>query len=234
MTRALPFIAVLAVTGVAIAAACGGQVYGNPLGYLDDAGVFHSPDGAVVFGPGSACIGYDSATFDTVWPRASCSTDDECNQWLRAHVPTGYAWGATCALDGTSSTSKSCYAHFIGEQPTINTGAGVYCTPGPEGDAYCNALLNQFISGDGHAESGCVRLCEMVTPENNTPYCKPGTDVWKCAPAWPGQSCACDNTTLFRFELCVQRGDASHCEPPCTPPPDAAAPLPLPDAQAEQ
>jgi hypothetical protein len=227
---ALAAAAVVTAAGVVIVLACGGQVYGNPLGYLDDGGVFHSPDGAIVFGPGSACVGYDRAAFDSILPAISCSTDDDCNQWLHAHVPTGYAYDATCTQAGAV---KKCNAQFIGGQPTINTGAGVYCTPGPEGDAYCTALLNQFLLGDGHSRSSCVRLCQLNSPENNPPYCEPGTDQYKCSPAQPLENCACDQTTLAKLELCVDRGDASHCEAPCTPPPDGGL-SPLPDAGADQ
>jgi len=219
MRRLLFNIVAATTTGLAAVAACGGEVFGNPIGYLDDGGVFHSPDGAVVFGPGSACPGYDSAAFASLGSSEPCSTDQECADWFRAHAPSNYTWNAKCT-QGIETTAKTCTADFVNEVATVNTGAGVSCTPGAEGDAYCTAMYGQFLLGDARVSSTCTHLCKMHIPEQGPPYCESGTDVYKCSTGRPGESCTCDDTPLANLELCVERGDGGeHCEVPCAAPP---------------
>ena len=45
-------VGVAGATVVVMAPGCGGAL-GGPIGMLDDAGVFHLPDGGILFGPGT-------------------------------------------------------------------------------------------------------------------------------------------------------------------------------------
>jgi hypothetical protein len=230
MSRASFFIGTLMVGALAIAVACGGRE--QPLsppgpGYVDDAGLAHYSDGGVVPTRGGACVGFDSGAFASLYPLPSCSSDAECQAWLSEHVPKGYASQPACVKQGGSNPTYSCGADFLLEYsqtlaPMRDQGTP-YCTPGPEGDAYCQALFDQFVVGDAHVAVGCHHRCNLISPEHGASYCEPNSDYSICEALVAGY-CGCVAAT-DDLDLCVYRGDsdAATCEPPCAPPPAALA-----------
>jgi hypothetical protein len=232
----------LGVVTVLYASSCGGQIYGNPLGFLDDAGTYHSPDGAVLFGPGSSCVGYDPAKFAQLEPLPACEGDDFCKSWLAATVPPGYPFGAPkCSKDSvqpTNDTPSVCGAYWRVASTSTYSLNPIYCTPGPSGDAFCRAFLNQFVVGGGQAGALCVHQCNYLDPEPGTesPYCaSDGPNFYACV-AEDFETCSASAVSgpqaLQRYELCVHRGDGGYAdlEPPCAVPP----PVPISDAGDDQ
>ncbi len=72
---------VLVLAARVIVMGCGGAF---APGYLDDAGVYHLGDGATLFVPGSACVGWDAAHASDPSPpcTSSDSFDPACNAWI--------------------------------------------------------------------------------------------------------------------------------------------------------
>jgi len=196
--------------------ACGGQIYGNPLGYLDDAGTYHASDGAVLFGPGSACSNYDPSNFARLEPQPKCANTD-CNTWLDSAIPPGYPMHAGCQ-------GGSCGAGLTVSANTTPEPYPVYCTPGAVGDAYCSAFLTQFVIGGGRAIAHCVHQCSEISPENGgSPYCASGgPDFYACVAGEPGSDCSATRRPTTNDELCVIRGASASSEIPCAPPPSIA------------
>jgi hypothetical protein len=135
----------LALAGAiaAIAFACGGRIASGPPGTLDDAGVFRSPDGQVLFAPGSACITYDAAHYievSSAAPTCEEATGTEspsCEAWAGdAGLSFGYLPYAECRF-GRCSLAESALAIHPNEP-------AVACVWGPDGNAYCQAFYRQF------------------------------------------------------------------------------------------
>ena len=132
---------------------CGGQT----LPYVDDAGVYHAADGAVVFAPGTACVGWDASHLND--PPPSCATDSgfsfsaACPPWSAGLTPPGYPGGvALCEYDQGSVDGSAHCASFIddaGDFPTCPS-------PDTEGNQFCVAWAQQFVV-NGKAFSGCVQ-----------------------------------------------------------------------------
>lgn len=204
------------------AVSCGGQIYGNPLGYLDDGGTFHAPDGAVLFGPGSACGNYDPTKFANLVPLPTCDNDTFCEAWSAETLPSGYMPDPKCRDFNGKKFCGGIWSWDPNEMPEPNP---IYCTAGPAGDAYCSALLSQFVIG-GRADAYCRHQCDVISPEHGgSPYCRSGgPDFYACVAGVAGVDCAGSGRPTSNFELCVERGDAGYgpSEVPCQPPPAIA------------
>lgn len=186
---------------------CGGQVVGNPLGSLDDAGVFRAPDGAIQFGPGSACPGYDPNNFAhaTVGP---CTTSVDCIAPITNSAPPNYPFvrnvdcppPAICAEAQLSSNQSSASDRIA-------------CTVGTDGDKYCAAFYGQFVVGNGQVEVTCQGVCRFSDGPNGTKICNPDAQSGACTPS------ACSKAPNSALALMVVRGDAGPiCEAPCAAP----------------
>ncbi len=157
MNRALLSIALASAGAIAIVVfACGGRIASGPPGTLDDAGVFHSPDGQILFAPGSACVGYDAAHFIEV--SAAAPT---CEEATGTESPTCEAWAGDAGLSfgylpyaecrwGRCSLAESSLA-INGNEPAVA------CVWGAEGDAYCQAFYRQFAL-HGIVGGGCTKI----------------------------------------------------------------------------
>ena len=157
-----------------VALACGGLVANGPPGTLDDAGVFHEPDGYVLFGPGSACTDYDASHFlELTTSPPSCSDPGSvagggsnesasCEAWaLDAGLTFGYLPNVECLV------GKCRFPIINGKDPAL------HCSWGTSGaDAYCTAFFQQFTvthtavgfcerSGD---HDKCASTCSWMDP----------------------------------------------------------------------
>jgi hypothetical protein len=211
--RAVSCILISVVAAGVVWLACGGLINGPPSGYLDDAGIFHDPDGGVIFAPGSACSGYDAASF-VYLPSVKCTNDDQCRAALASIEPPKYPLvNASCTNGGT------CGAHWVPTQNLSPPADGtIFCNAGLDGDAYCAAYFGQFVLGGGQVQSSCLHQCDILSPENGPPSCKPGTDYFACGLNTPdNHTCFCGDGPISNYELCVVRvdGGAAECEPPC-------------------
>src|SRR5450432_3082097 len=63
---------------IGVFVACGGATKID-IGYVDDAGVYHDEDGAVLFAPASRCIGFDASIVPPL-----------CTQPISTSSPDGY------------------------------------------------------------------------------------------------------------------------------------------------
>jgi hypothetical protein len=212
-------------------------VYGNPLGYLDDAGAFHSPDGAVVFSPGSACGNYSPSSFPTALG-ASCSTDDDCQTWIASHFPPSYpVFNFGCHSNRCDISAIPLGAGNPTPAQDHGPGKEVYCTPGPEGDNYCTAFFEQFILGDAHVLAWCQDECvvESAGQPPSADQCVAGTEFHACVTTGPDNASCYAQGSFADLQLCVERTDAgfANTEIPCAPPPEASEAGPA-DAGTEQ
>ncbi len=243
---ALRFIALVGAGALIVAGACGGKLVGyDTPGGFDDAGVFHQPDGAVLFGPGSGCAGFDAAAYT---PAPACSplspvhdlvadTNSTCNTWA-GNFSIGYpvytlCWACPSAQDPRCAQDAGPYACGAQLDPRKDGGAPVRCNPGPEGDAYCAAFYQQFVRGDGKAMGRCDMVC---LPNDNcdcwkdAPYERNGTDHkygdWGYSPRCPDRDfvgmCVdpCGGGHAVPESLCVKRpGRTASMEGYCADPP---------------
>jgi len=117
--------------------------------YFDDAGVYHAPDGAVLFVPGSACVGFDASHVSDPPPACDVSPDAAlndrgvpiaCSPW--PSVPTGFPINfSACIPDFSSGPPDG--GHCMTEEDT----SLVERCPSADavGDAYCQAWAQQFV-----------------------------------------------------------------------------------------
>ncbi len=142
---------------VIVLIACGGQIANGPPGTLDDAGVFHQPDGGVLFAPGSACERFDASQYiaETADPPA-CSDPGSVDGGSSAESARCEAW----ALDAGLSFGYMPYVECVAGRcatPSINQHEpALHCTWGsPGANAYCTAFYQQFVL-DGAVVGGCL------------------------------------------------------------------------------
>jgi len=178
-----------------VLASCGGRTTDPsvPNGYVDDAGAFHSTDGAIIFAPGSACVGFDAASWtssvdpSTEWGITAmnipCDADQDC-----AIFPPGYPYGSTKCSAGLCTSS---------------TGTPPPCNVGVDGDEYCTALYQQFVRATGaKAIASCVP-------------CKQWALNIGCISGGCLTGCSWSHST-FSSALFVERPDGGkQCELPC-------------------
>ncbi len=199
--------------GVAlVVVACGGRTTNPdvPEGYVDDAGAFHLPDGRVLFGPGSGCVGFvapswaDEIDASQAWsPQIDqapfrCDADSQCKFY-----PPNYPYGNTSDRDQSCSLYGEAgpFCHLL------DKGWPPGCNPGSAGDAYCRALYQQFVSAPrAVAMAHCVD-CAHWNDRANDYACIAGVCLTDCP--WPGIN--------WSRALCVQRDTSSQCERPCKP-----------------
>lgn len=217
MRSALAHMTLVGGSVAIVIAACGGRLYGNPPGYLDDAGAFHWPDGAVEYGQGTACVGYDpTVSFPkTLKPYPTCQSVADCAALFPPNYPVHF----------TGCQSNQCASDFIVEDYYPDD--RIYCTQGPLGDAFCSAFFNQFVVGDAHVQTSCVHECIRDTGNQADPNAPCQEEFDQCVINKPdGQTCSCnEDWVLANTGLCVVRGDASvaRCEAPCSAPTDAGS-----------
>jgi hypothetical protein len=203
-------IAAGVVLGLAsiVAAACGGRVRDKnlPSGYLDDGGVFHLDDGGILFGPGSACVGFDAGPWAKIDPASNwepqfeasslpCNADSDCTFLL----PLGWPYRrAVCNVE------HHCDVAGLGPTPR--------CEPHDDGtlgsppDPYCSAFYQQFVVASGATALGRCVPCNFDPDQYKE--CGPGKCVTDCFIAQE------PNPQAIR----VQRGGGQpRCENPCQP-----------------
>jgi hypothetical protein len=126
-------------------ASCGGQLTEN---YLDDAGVYHTSDGALLV-PASACAGWDAS--HAADPDPTCQIyggdDPACDAWLSLSVPPNLP------IDSTTCTSSNDAGSLVCGKLWADRFSSEYTTKCPKDDArqtsapLCSAWLDQFVVG---------------------------------------------------------------------------------------
>ena len=193
--------ATVILSGVTLGGACGGDLTDphEPIGYVDDAGAFHLTDGAVLFSPGTGCVDFDAAGWTQAidpnqdWTTqfkqraVPCDADVQC-----AFVPGGYPFAGSGCNGGTCFVAGS---------------APVCCTPGTQGDGYCQAMFQQFVAApEAKAMGYCAPNSEW---DNDGIHCKLGGCLTGCK--WPPPA-------AWSLAMFVERSDAApQCENPCQP-----------------
>jgi len=198
---------------------CGGEI---STGFFDQDGDFHANDGAVMFGPGTSCKGYDAAALTNT-----------TSQWQAGIVTTSIA----CEADGGTTSDAYCAAALPAglstpaNSPSIAVPNGVYdgpfysitCADGTcgatagggtnvacpnaddTGNFYCQQFYQQFVAAAGAQAHASCKPCDE-TLQNY--YSR-----WTCAGPY---ICVPDCCSLTGF--CVSRdGGAEACEYPCEP-----------------
>lgn len=157
---------------------------------VDDAGYYHGPDGAIEFGPGTACVGWDASAALTPQPACtpsmSGSPNPACTSWSQTIVPPMFPIGdeAYCEhVDGTI-------------QCIVTPGTLPPCQPGTSGDAFCVAWVSQFATSGtpvAHCEPGCSSNCAGNQPPNSQ----------------------CEIIGCAGNMIMLNKGTGPQCEPPC-------------------
>jgi hypothetical protein len=131
---------------------CGGAL----LPYLDDAGVYHAADGAVLFVPGSACVGFDASHVADPPPACDVSPDAalddagapiSCEAW--PSVPSGFPVNISGCAPDTTDAGGHCIAE--GDKPLFAQCPSIDAL----GDTYCQAWAQQFVVV-GQAVAKCL------------------------------------------------------------------------------
>ncbi len=124
---------VLCVAFLLVAQSCGGRIDYGVRGTLDDGGDFFLEDGSRLFGPGTACNGYDATDFiERTSAPPKCVDPTYCQEWIAdAGLSFGFPAGTTCV-------DAHCVLQGL-------TGDELQCNPGIDGDAYCRAFFQQFV-----------------------------------------------------------------------------------------
>ncbi len=217
MKRVIAALAVASAIATGTILACGGKIASGPPGTLDDAGVFHEPDGHVLFAPGSACVGYDAALYIEVSSAApSCNEPTgpsaTCEAWVaQAGLSFGYMPYAECRK-GRCSLAES-YLAINPSEPAVA------CVWGPEGDAYCQAFYQQFVI-NGTASGGCTKI-NGVNDRGQNGVCNPNG----CGMVDHVASVSTDGSVTFDADgggalagvPVVQAGGYTPCENICQP-----------------
>jgi hypothetical protein len=150
-----------ALVGLAIASSCGGQI----IGYLDDAGVYHASDGAVLFSPGAACAGWDASHVADPAPACDGGPDDDsgdggdpiCTLWALGFSPPGFPINESyCGQtnDAGRLCVKSGEPFAVAEQCPAQSAAG---------NAFCSAWAQQFV-----VKGTATSFCDAVQGPNQT------------------------------------------------------------------
>jgi hypothetical protein len=218
------------------AATCGGQIALGVEGTLDDAGEFHLPDGAILFAPGSACVGYDAGGWTTPPCTTQCVLDEagtnaQCLAWAASLGPAELTTFGVCRQNGEDDAGiPICECGAFG-------GLGPPCDYEnyDAGNAFCSAWAQQFVTG-GTAVARCHKACTVRGADGGVEYYGQQDPCWAGLPgaAFRG-SCTtggvvdpapdpcslvpqssgdgCEN--MGNLPLCVTRSGVSKCEAPC-------------------
>jgi hypothetical protein len=124
---------------------CGGET----LPFLDDAGVYHAADGAVVFVPGSACAGFDASHIADPAPACDISPDaalDDQNTSIACEgwpsVPPGFPIDVSgCVPDFSNGPPDAGHCVSEGDQALFARCPSIDAV----GDMYCQAWAQQFV-----------------------------------------------------------------------------------------
>jgi hypothetical protein len=201
--------------GIATTERCGGQLAD---GHFDPDGDFHSSDGAVLFGPGTSCVGYDAAGLVGTAPEwqvgivvtsIACDMDagERDQPFCISALPAGLSMPASPASPDPNGYYNGPFYHIECEPPGMcnaNTGGTNVSCPGTgeTGDFYCTEFYQQFVAAPGaQALASCQPCADLHTTNDvcSGPYV--------CIP----NCCSAGG-------FCVQRGDAAAgCEYPCQP-----------------
>lgn len=145
------------VGAMGVAVSCGGKVASGPPGTLDDAGVFHEPDGHILFAPGSACMGYAAARYievTSVMP--SCTDPSSVDGGAPEESASCEAWMIDAGLSFGYLPYAACRSgHCADVQINSRREPAMSCTWGSEGNAYCRAFFQQFLLR-GSAAGDCT------------------------------------------------------------------------------
>ncbi len=194
-----------------IAVTCGGQIFD---GYFDPQGNYHDKDGAVVFGPGTSCEGYDASALASTagqWEKGSVYPDlgaCDADAYCKAALPAGLTFPTPFSA---TSTDKF---YIVGCVPNgFAADAGGICSAGADsppacpgenedGNHYCQTFYQQFVAAPGARALASCKRCRDLQPKRAV--C---AGDYICVPD-------CCNGAGF----CVQRGNAAAgCEYPCKP-----------------
>jgi hypothetical protein len=198
---------------------------------LDDAGVFHTQDGATLFAPGSFCTTYTPASYVTrVADAPTCDGSDDVTDSLGiVYSPTCRAWAVNNALCGSF---VDCYAtcdgvcHVPNRPSWPDYNPPNRCEVGAAGDAYCNALFAQFIL----PSSGKTPLYACIADGSLGGVCGP-TTFTECnfeVVVFPDGGAVFDPTDTIDASGAIRGavpgvtdrsadGGTNICEPVCTP-----------------
>jgi hypothetical protein len=214
----LALIATLGCTLTVVAASCGGKVVP---GYVDDAGSYHAPDGAIVFGAGLHCVGFDAAAISVLdaaiaWNPSptvggECDAATQCDYLLPSGAPLVEAVCMAIGVEDASTCRLSDVTMNV-LNPTVPT-----CTPGLDGDAYCGAFFQQFVAAlNAHAIGRCAQCRDVTGSSGQRNYCKVPYAGY-CVSDCPFPAVSFEEGALLGH-LSVVRGDQPpHCEVPCQP-----------------
>lgn len=179
----------------AVATRCGGQL---PYGFLDDAGVYHAGDGAVLFRPGSACMAWDASHLDDPPPR--CDASDQCTAWYEGVTPPGFPTVAgSCGPDPALDGATRCYPEGVVPLPSCPA-------LGPAGDQLCAAWAQQFIARPGWTAAASCAFGSYGLGCTIGPVDDAGSATLVCIDDQE------DPTGLY-----VTTDAGPMCEPPCQP-----------------
>jgi hypothetical protein len=186
---------------------CGGRVISveEPPGHAAADGAFVSADGALVIAPGSACNAFDSAALldcDSGGSNAcnhECKSRDDCIDWASQHVPVGFPIFAACSEQGCLVNTPEDLDH---QTFSPANDLEIHCLPGADGDAFCSAYFDQFITNGGTTSAHCIQ---------GPSYAACAADL-SCLLPDGAAGAFCGN-----LELCVLRGGEYGCEAPCRP-----------------
>lgn len=210
--------AAIGAFGVAGVAFCGGRLdIRQPEGYVDEAGAFRLPDGAILFEPGGKCRGYDRAKYATPSPECPLNNPSVCIDWGRERSPSDYPVNGGCWTAPWSKLGGTCAANVLRSWPGPGmeglAGPIVYCNPDAGGDAFCEAFWRQFVLGDAVVNGvWCGSGCKY--PHAGP---RPGWDAGYNPCAFPDTEpySMCTVKTCGELTLPVVRDGGETCEPPC-------------------
>ncbi len=151
MRRLIAILVAASASALLSFADCGGRIYG----YVDDAGVYHAGDGAVLFVPGSACVGFDASHVADPSPLCGIDADTDeaavCASW--PSEPPGFPFLDTsiCTADIDSCDRTPCVDagadsgtfHCLGGYDPTK----IVACPSRDavGDTFCTAYAQQFV-----------------------------------------------------------------------------------------
>lgn len=174
--------------------ACGGQLV---IGY-DDAGNYHTGDGAVLR-KGGKCVGWDASHYFEDGGFICDLNTDECNQWL---TPPGWPYPSNCQAQDLLDDAGNYVLDDAGH-PIIGDDGGL-CSQGI-------SIVGNFQQCD-QKDPASDQLCSAFWEQ----YVTHGTVPGKCA----GFGGICGSTELISCDIGITRIDedgAVECVPPCAP-----------------
>lgn len=177
---------------------CGGAA----LPYVDDAGVYREADGAVIFTPGSACVGWDASHVHDPPPSCTKNPDPVCEAWITARTPPGSPINDTLCFITQLAEPGVCSATWELGSMTVLPNCP---SADPVGDEFCLAWASQFFVHNEHARIRCILVNDAA-----------GLHCWPGAPGTDQNDYPCfgeDSPGMF-----VDFGEGgAGCELPCSP-----------------